>query len=480
MPISDPKERAEKPRSDIEMSNRQSQKIYKDWREVDIHQFLAECYNGTGGFSGRTEPKYQGEIVSSYIIPNASENFYQTRVRMSAYTNYFKKYINAKFNPIFTSEIKCNVEVDKNIIDNHPYYDFMENITGGGVSAQDFKRAAIRESYIHDVCYVVMDKASDSINPFVYLRTPLDLEGYSTNEMGALISVMFYEGEEETPTGKIYKRRYIGVDEWRMEISDNRIDWRVDPESVVPNNMGIIPVYPMFSSRPEDLTDFKVCNPVNRDIAGMNCWLYDKQSKLDYLIDKQAHSILKIQGSIDSLPNGRDNALVIAESDKAIFEPGYISPDSSLPGVHSDRIEQQVKFMFDLMADSGVEAVAASPGQAESGVSKSFDFVATNDTLKLTVTILAQFDNWLVSTYKRFTGDGGVWDASCEYPTDFMPRASMGAQAYIDLYDFYVANNLYEAAQDTLLRLRALIDPMADKKEMQAILDEIQTIRAVD
>ena len=481
MPISDPVQRAEQARTAVDVPDKQQQDIYKDWREMPVHIFLGECYSGTGGFSGKTDQTYSGEQIRSYIIPNASENFYRTRIRMSAYNNYFAKYINAKFSPIFSKDLSDHVTLEStgDLVENHPYYDFLSNVTGGGVTKQEFAKHAIREAYIHDVVFVIMDKRKKEKTPFIYGRSAADLIDHTVDVMGGLSAVWFDAGYDDIDGRRVYYRQYIGVDEWRTEISENRKDWKAIPDTQVKNRLGFLPVYPMFTQRPEDLKDYAVVNPTNRDIAGMNVWVYDKGSKLDYLIDKQAHSILKIQGAIDSLPNGRDNALVIAESERSIFEPGYISPDAALPEVHSKRIEQMMRFMFDLMADSGVEAVEAV-GQAESGVSKSYDFLATNNTLKKTTALLSEFDRWLFTTYKAFTGDNGAWRSYCEYPTEFMPRASMTAQQYMDLYDFYIVNNLYESAQDTLVRLRMLIDPMADRKEMQTILDEIESVRRAD
>lgn len=478
MAVLTPKERAEQSRSSQELANRENQSIYKDWREEDVHTFLQEAFEGSGGFSGSVAKIIDAK---SYLVPNPTENFYITRNRISAYNNYYKKYINAKYKPIYKGVLHTSIYVNDMPIEDHLYYDFVNNITGSGVNKQQFSEIALRSAYIHDLSFVVMDKKPDEVLPYVYLMTVQDVEEFSTDEKGALIGIWFDDGLEETATGdKVKKRRYIGLDQWHTEYGGVG-DWKVDADSVVRNTLGFLPVYALFTQRPDDLKDYKIQEPSTKGIAALNWWVYDKSSKLDYLIDKQAHAIFVMQGHVMSMPNGVDNGLLIAESERSIFDPKYLSPDTGLPKVHSDRIDQQMGFMFDLMAESGVQVIDKQDSTPESGVSKSYDFIATNNTLKYTITLLVELDKWLESSFRAFTGDNGMWSASTEYPDDFMPRVSMTPESLTDLYEFYNTNNMYEQAKDTLVKLRSVIDPMATKADSQLILEEIESgVKALD
>jgi len=448
------------------LPNRQAVNAYKDYREVPPHVFLDETYNASGGFSGRI-----GSGRYSYLIPNATENFYQTRNRMSIYLNDFRQYINAKYEPIFREVIKTYVQTDQGAdMSKHLYLDFVDNVTGGGASKNDFLKTVIRQAYIHDVGFIVMDRASDSVQPYLYLKAVKDIAGYTVDIYGGLTSITFEDGEEKKGDKAIYRRRYIGLDRWAILISEDRKNWTVSIES--PNTLGILPVYPLWTHRGDDLADYSTFEPSNYGIAGYCAWLYDKGSKLDYVIDKQAHATLVLQGDIAAVPNGADNALIISPSDHSVFQPTYISPDPALPRVHQERINAVEDKIIKMMAEGGVSV--SFNGAAESGVARGYKFWATNSTLKQTVVLLTSADKWIFETYKRFTSDTSGWVAYSEYPADFTPTTSLAMNELVELINFYEEKGMMKNAADAHMRLRALIDPMASREDSQDLLDEIE------
>jgi hypothetical protein len=451
-----------------EVANRQDQSIYVPYRDVDPVQFVNEAYSGTGGFSGKTGPKSK-----SYIIPNASENFYHSRIQMSSYVNYFKKFIDAQWRQIFKSNIKNYVETENGSdMPEHLYLDFCEDVTGSGINKSDFLKTCVASALVSDVVYICMDKIEGDVEPYLYMMPSVSVVSYSTGRKGELTSITFYDGCKDVNGKTIHYMRYIGLDKWEMLQSEDGKNYTAVAGSAVDNTLGFLPVYAMWTVRNSN-ADYRPI-PSNYDIAAFSAWHYDKSSKLDYVIDKQAHSILALQGNIDSVPNGVDNALVIGESQSSIFPPQYLSPNAQFPQVHADRIDQVVNAMFDIMGDAGV-SVSPSTMTGESGIAKSYTFSAINDRLKQIVTVLKGADKWIQMAYKVFTGDTSGWISYTEYPADFTPTASLTIEQATSLIDFYGVEGLPKNQIDLHKRLRNLVDPMATKEDEQDLLDEINT-----
>ena len=469
----DPNDRiSEARRSPAEARRGDPDGLYKDYREVHANVFVGECYAGSGGFSGKTKA---GDYT--YIIPNATENFFNKRIQMSVYTNYFKKFVDAKYKPIFKQNINTYVKKeDGSTIEDHLYYDFVANVTGNGASKKEFEKIAIRSAIKHDLVFVVMDKKASDWMPFLYLKQVKDLLDYTVDAMGNLTSVTFYDGARLMPGGKkrMYKR-YISLDKWsRLYSDDEGKTWSKDKPDVE-NVLQALPIYPMFYQRPDDLTDYDP-HPSNFDIASFSAWLYDKSSKLDYLIDKQAHSRLVLQGRIADIASGVDNCINIQESEKPLMPPQYLSPDAGMPAVHSQRISDVLEQMFDIMSESGVSVAPANggAGSVESGIAKSYTFNATNTCLKSTVSVLVDFSEWLYRMYKRFTSDVSPWIATTEYPEDFTPTTKLAAKDLIEIIQFYKDAGMPENVIDLHLRLRNVIDPHASREESSTLYQEIE------
>jgi hypothetical protein len=354
-------------------------------------------------------------------------------------------------------------------IEDHLYLDFCENVTGSGVSKIDFQKVITKSAFIHDVAFAVMDMGAEEIQPFIYSKTAYEVVDYTIDSKGSLTSITFDDGYYDG----MYHRRYIGLDKFQILKSESNSDTDFVVYSESENTLGVLPVYPFWAQRPDDPACYKPF-PSKYDIAGIGAYLYDKGSKLDYVIDKQAHAILAIQGNIDSVPNGVDNALVIGESQSSIFQPQYISPDTGLPAVHKDRISIVTAEMYDLMSDSGVSVQTSQIG-TESGIAKSYTFNSTNTNLKATVTLQKGFDVWLQDMYKLFTGDTSDWSSWSEYPNDFTPIPRLTFEQIVSLIDFYGVEGLPKNQIDAHKQLRMLVDPMATVEDEQDLVDEIET-----
>lgn len=469
-----PRERVSQNRLGNTAPNRESTKYYKDYRLVDPHDFLDQAYNGTGGFSGKTGPNDY-----CFIIRNITENFYRTRCQMSIYINLFKKVVDAMWKPIFRDSFKTYVETDTgSVIDEHLYLDFVADVTGSGVSLYDFCKGAIKQSIIHDVCYVCMDMLAGETQPFIYLKSATELLDYTVDSKGKLLSVTFDEGVEKEGDKKIFYRRYIGVDSWKILKSENGKDF-ITIKQVI-NTLGVLPVYSWFSNGQSMSADYRP-HPSLYTVGAYSAYLYDKNSKVDYVIDKQAHSLKIFQGLTDSsIASGVDNCIVLPPDDSIRIAPTILSPAADLIKVHSERIDKVLSYLYDMLEDSGV-SVSKSNVQVESGIAKAYTFNASNTVLMEKVNSLKSFTKWLYTMYKVFTGDTGSWFSYTEFPVNFTPRASLSIDDILRLVDMYNVENLPQNKADLLIRLRSIIDPNASREEEATLLDEINSvIRPVD
>ena len=442
--------------------------LYVDFRKICKNQFIDEAYKGDGGFSGET-----GGNSRTFIIPNATENFFSKRVQMSKYTNYFKKFVDAKCKPIFASTIQTYVKNEQgNNMEEHLYLEFLDDVTGSGMSKQEFEKIALKSALKHDVSFVIMDILDKNVLPHVYFKPVKHVMGYTTDDLGALTSITFYDGTAtDNRNQTIQYKRYIGLDKIaRYYTEDNGKSWRV--ESEVENVLGVLPVKALFANR-DETSNYKP-EPSNFDIGAFCAWIYDKSSKLDYLIDKQAHSRLVIQGRINDIASGLDNCINIAESDRAVVAPNYLSPSAEMPQVHQNRIDAMIAQMFQLMEDSGV-SVTEENTNPESGVAKSYRFNATNTALKSSVSILNDLSDWMYWMYKIFTFDTSDWYAITEYPTDFTPSSRLNTRELIELIEFYEARGLTQNVIDMYQRLRQTVDPHASREETQGLIEEVRT-----
>lgn len=458
------------------VANRDSWKsLYVDYRSLNVYQFLDDCYTGKGGFEGRVVTDYKGFAPRSYIHPNLTENFYVTRVQNACYVNYFKKYVNAKFRPVFASgNNKTFVETSTGIvIDNHPYLGFVDNITGNGNDKDKFLQNILKSCYTYDVVFVAMDKMGDGLNPYCYVIRPETVIDYNTDSYGQLTGIKFLV--EYNADDKAYYRRNWNLEEFSYEVSlDDMKTWKI-VDIPIKNTLGALPVKALFATEQDDAFDYKPF-PSLYDLGALMVWLYNKGANLDYLIEKQVHSLLVLNGTPAPISDAFSNALVIPMDigGGTPFEPKYLSPDSSLSTKHSERIDQVITSMFDLMSDTGVTA-SQSQVKTESGVAKSYTFNATNTQLKGTIQLCEELDSWLLDTYKLYQLEPNAdYNAYTEYPSDFTPKTSLTPDELIRVAEFMKTENLQENYKDVIGKVVQLLNPNMSKETMEPLQSEIE------
>jgi hypothetical protein len=457
-----------------------------------------ECQAASGGFSGMTEDNSNNltwttntnKEVKSYIIPNRTENFYMTRVKRSVYINYFAKYIKAKYKEVFAQkEVDTYVEnAAGSVEDNHPYSLWAADVTGGGTGKEDFTKTVLNASWRDAVSFAVIDNDIENGGiPYVYMKNAVEVsydqklgDLYETDAKGNLISIYFDYPCEMRGEQKIYKRRYWGIDEFYELESDNEnaelSGWRIIEDTRVVNALTykgrpFLPVKAIISQERANNHDY-LPKPESYSIAEIVLAIYDRGSVLDYLIDKQGHSILVINGRTNGVGNGRDNAIVVSEAENKLFQPFFMSPDARLPEVHAGRIEKLTEEMLDMMDDGGVTASAKSVSQ-ESGVSKSFSFSAKATTSKESLRLAMEVCEFLETGWKVYNNQGDAsWKSVTTYPTEFIPQTEISFVDIDDAAEYFRSRGLREnEIEVTKLYIRKLF-PNAKKELIESLVAE--------
>lgn len=480
------------PRGVVNQPERQSQDdLYVNYRDMNPYTFLYECQTGAGGFSGNVRSKANKVVntvvgyfkdVYTYITANPTENFFQTRVKRSVYINYFKKYIKAKYKDLFAlKEINTTVVIEGKVQEKHNYLKFAENVTGGGMGLIEYTKNALNCSWRDATTFLLMDKKESESMPYAHKKNAIEVACdengplITTDAKGKMTSITFNEPSRVVDEDIILVRSYWGIDLFKkLESRDKGDTWTVVEEeanTLTYKGEPYLPVEPLISQERESSDDY-LPFPDSYAIAEIVLAIYDRGSVLDYLIDKQGHSMLVINGSTDGISNGRDNILAVDTMENKAFQPFFVSPDAKLPEVHANRIEKLVEEMLDMMDDGGVSASAKTATQ-ESGVSKIFTFSAKSTTSKESLRLAMQVKRFLEVSYKVYMNEEtAVWESEVSYPTEFTPQSETTFQELEAAADFFSQKQLPLNESSVIRKYIEKLSPNKSQSEIEDLLDE--------
>lgn len=476
--------------------------LYRDYRTINTYQFLMECEAGSGGFSGITTNTSENltwshntdNEVKSYIPYNLTENFYPNRIRDSVYINDFSKYLKAKYKEVFAQkEISTYVEDSAGQVDpDHPYAVWTQNVTGGGMGKEEFTKSFLKACWRDAVSFAIVDNDIETGGePYVYRKNAVEVaydkkDGYlyGTDKKGSLTWIIFDEPTRMNGNQKEYVRRYWGIDEFYELVSDSETaelsEWKIVQDTRMVNNLSykgnpFLPVKAIFSQARDKNTDY-LPKPDSYAIAEVCLAVYSKGSKLDYVIDKQSHSRLVINGRMNGVANGVDNAMIISEGDNKLFQPFLLSPDPRHPESHQKRIDKLNEYKLELMDEGGVSASAKSLTQ-ESGVSKVFTFSAKATTSKESLRIALELSVFFETAWKVYNNqESAGWKSVTTYPTEFIPQTEVSIMDLMDVAEFYSSRNLKQNESEVIKAITRKLFPNAEKDKIEELVEEADNI----
>ena len=468
---------------EVTEANRKRTESYIDFQTVNIYKFLMECQKGMGGFSGNTTGSHK-----TYIVPNSTEPDFPTRVKRAVFINYFNKFLKALYKDIYSLiNVKTTVlnSAGKSQ-EGHRYDDYVNDITGGGVSKDSLNKSIINASYRDAVSFIIGDIEDGETQPFCYFKNAIDVANddngiplYDTDKKGNLINITFCEPDEmDIDNKRIEARRFWGLEEFRLEKRQTGKKWVVVENfanTLTFNGKRFLPVKPIISQERDNNHDY-LPMPNSYAIAKIVLGIYDRGSVLDHVVDKQGHSIAVINGDITSMPSGKYNALVYAEGDNKLNAPFYMSPDYHLPAVHSDRIAGLIIEMLDMMDESGVSA-SLKQVSPESGIAKAISLIPKIARTKETIRLIEQCDKFEETIYKVYLNEENAdWYGETTYPTEFMPTSDLTFTDLADMILVFDKENLTANKADVIKKLIEKLNPNASKDDIEQLISEVDVV----
>jgi hypothetical protein len=388
---------------------------------VNVYQFLDEAYNGSGGFRD-----------GNYLIPYPREMSYQNRKKLAYYKNYVKPILRAMVEPVFAqTAIRTVTDQSGNPIENL-FTAFIENCDIANTNLQDYVHGALNVCRRHGVTFIVMDNFQEQpdnlkvaiendIHPYVYLKKANEVDDYECDRFGNLEWIIFEDGFVTINNEKVRQYR-----KWTKDASIlmTKKDGKYTLVSSYEHGLGQVPVIVAMADIQEDHNNLLVDPPLY-DIARNNYVIYNMSTELRDLERSCAFPQLYAQGMPDgALERGTSNCLNVPMG--ATITPGYATPGFEIFSGLVANQDQIRKDIYTIAEQLGVIAVLNS----ESGIAKSYDFFAHENTLKRTASIATYIEYKMVELFKLYTVDDFVYTVI--YKTDYSPT---GLDREIDRID---------------------------------------------
>lgn len=415
--------------------------VYKNFSSQNVNIAIDDAYTGGGGFLGNVDQAG----AYSYIVPKTTENFYLTRVVLTQYINFFAPYIDAKVDPVFSNGVRDYVlDGGDNNIEEDVWLDFVDDATGTGKSLNEIRENAAKDAWKHLVSYLIMDKVESDAGKdnrvIIYTRSASEVDEYQRNTRNMkLETITFWEQPIVDIDGNyIYVKHRWEIGQLVVLHSDPVSRWqdKTDIEykefETISTGINVLNVYPMFSGYAA-IGDYKPALPDSFKVARICAMIYNLQNWLNYLLFKQGHGLYVFQGELDGLRDALSNIVTIpADTQDSKYKmPTILEPDPELPRAHSQNIQEVVKLMIAVMGNNGVTVTESNT--AESGRSKAFDFIGTNDTLLKTIRMLERADKWIKEMFNLFEARTLNYQYITKYPTEFYPDTGLNALDVMEL-----------------------------------------------
>ena len=434
-----------------------------DINQVNTYSYMDEAYYGNGGFrDGR------------YLVPFSRESNYQQRRQLGHYKNYLKPIIRAMVEPVF-SEMAIRSVKDENDNDVETLFeDFIEDCDAACTHLQDYTHQAVNVCRRHGVSFTVMDNYTtqpdnlqaakeNRIYPYVYMKKANEVEEYKIDNFGNITSITF----TDTPVkvnDKIQKRYRMWTETECILMTKNDAGKWVEIYKTY-HGLGRVPVIAVYSEIRET-RNVILPDPPLYDLGRLNHVIYNQASEIRDLERSQSFSVFYVQGiAPGDLSIGANNYINIPL--EASITPGYAAPDPAIMAGLVSNQDQIRKDLFLIAEQAGVVGVQNS----ESGIAKSYDFFAHEETLKATSRIATTLELAIADLFMLYTKENFVYTVI--YPMDFQP---MGLDREVDRIDKVLKMPglnplLVSKVQEKLARML-----MADQSPeiVQEIIDSIQ------
>jgi hypothetical protein len=381
-------------------------KTYVDIHNINPYAQVLYTYEGSHGYRD-----------NSYLIFFPREEWYQERQKYSLRSVVaFRAVVDAMVQPVFEKEISRTT-------DNAIMQAFIDNADNTGTTLQDVNETAQTHARMLGITFIVMDNFSDASSaatvsdatqqrkfPYIYEKMPHEAYRWGCNNWGKLEWITFYEREEkiEDPDHKgqysirQYYRRWNSSG-WEIYWEKhNKAKYEEFTEIIIESalhGLTYLPVYPVLDySKNNNLTYMPT--PKLADLANMAFVLYNMESWIELLCVYCFPTLTLPDMDASQIAMSATNAIQVPNDAK--FAPGFIAPPTSCLEVllkAADRLEDKI---YKAANQLGVSGTRAQTSAMVSGVSKEWDFQATNSLLTKTAYAAEKLELWCAKTLSDY------------------------------------------------------------------------------
>lgn len=265
-----------------------------------IWEKLVHCYEGTGGFQDGTylvaHPREWLDFTADN--PNKPTKKLKARWALARYENVAATILDQKRTALFRGEVTRTIGGEARSDQDHPLWDFWDDVDGEGTSIDDWMAEAFTPAALFGFVYHLMDKPAtsgaqtqaDEPSPYLRLYAPLDVPDWLLSDRGGLIAVRLLESVErqtlDDPQFSTlrFRERLITDEEWELREDGKKKDGGT-------HGFGRLPVIVQYAKR-RGLTPL-IGQSVLHD-PKLYIDLYNLTSELRELLRLQTFSILNV------------------------------------------------------------------------------------------------------------------------------------------------------------------------------------------
>jgi hypothetical protein len=389
--------------------------------DLSEYDFIQLTYHGDGAYR-------DGTLIRAHEREDAEA--YKGRREMAFLKNFFKPVVNARVDPVFSSEIVREVKDENGEEEAQaPYFRaFLEDCDNVGAKFGKFIEEEARESNLTTLSFMIMDNfkreersanVADNLEkrtfPYVYMQTRDTVQGYSCDRHGKLAWIRFCDHtEKDATTGKttVYYRYWDKQVSKLQKKADKQMpaagnmskEEKWDDVEIINHNLGVLPIHIFAFMPPRKRTDALSIDYEFYDLARCNWTIYNLDSATMEAIFDQCFSLLCIQGpKSDDVRVGTKTVCWVDMTAQNM--PAFVSPDPAVAKIASDYAKDIKSEIFEIAEQNGVTAKKTQGAAEQSGKSKEWDFQAHGFILKKVAGFCLEAEIWAADMFKRYTGE---------------------------------------------------------------------------
>jgi hypothetical protein len=262
------------------------------------------------------------------------------------------------------------------------------------------------------------ERHSLGLRPYLYFIDPLDLRDWETDADGAFTLALVRESRSRRQVGPAGITAG-GGETYRLWTREACV--MLDAEGNVlgrhENRAGVVPIVPLMF---RDVGDPVIGQGLGQDLEPVQAHMLNVGSLLSEIFFRQTFSQMVAEGSAEEYGENGDIARLGTASIFLYPEgrkpPEYISPDATQARLLMGEIDRSIDEIYRL---ANLTRGSVKEGAAQSGISKAFDFLDTNQAL-------ADVGRNVAQAMKKTLELAGRWADVAENPVTVSPPADYG------------------------------------------------------